>query len=163
LRQALRQLAQLLEIPRAQASIEAAKTESQPMIEKTAKGFDQERRYADLTAFEFEESPGGGRMAVENTESTLSRAERPFVTATSLFSDHALDEWQQLPPAARIAESELRNAVAKRVEHVATSNTLEDADPNLATAYARWTETMQALQVKNSRVALVSQIVTEVQ
>src|SRR6266404_311498 len=126
LRQALRQLAQLLEIPRAQASIEAAKTESQPLIEKTAKGFEQARRYADLTAFEFEESPGGGRMAVENTESTLSRAERPFVTATSLFSDHALDEWQQLPPAARIAESELRNAVAKRVEHVATSDTLED-------------------------------------
>jgi len=31
------------------------------------------------------------------------------------------------------------------------------------TAFARWTETMQALQVKNSRVALVSQIVTEVQ
>ncbi len=163
LRQALRQLAQLLEIPRAQASIEAAKTESQPLIEKTAKGFEQARRYADLTAFEFEESPGGGRMAVENTESTLSRAERPFVTATSLFSDHALDEWQQLPPAARIAESELRNAVAKRVEHVATSDTLEDADPNLSTAFARWTETMQALQVKNSRVGLVSQLVTEVQ
>src|SRR6266403_960790 len=163
LRQALRQLAQLLEIPRAQASIEAAKTESQPLIEKTAKGFEQARRYADLTAFEFEESPGGGRMAVENTESTLSRAERPFVTATSLFSDHALDEWQQLPPAARLAESELRNAVAKRVEHVATSDTLEDADPNLSTAFARWTETMQALQVKNSRVGLVSQLVTEVQ
>src|SRR6266568_4879181 len=163
LRQALRQLAQLLEIPRPESSIEAAKAEAHALIAETSKSLEQARRYADLTAFEFEESPGGGRMAVENTESTLSRAQRPFVTATLLFSDHALDEWQQLPPAARIAESELRNAVAKRVEHVATSDTLEDADPNLSTAFARWTETMEALQVKNSRVALVSQIVTEVQ
>src|SRR6266568_5352387 len=163
LRQALRQLAQLLEIPRPESSIEAAKAEAHALIAETSKSLEQARRYADLTAFEFEESPGGGRMAVENTESTLSRAQRPFVTATLLFSDHALDEWQQLPPAARIAESELRNAVAKRVEHVATSDTLEDADPNLSTAFARWTETLQALQVKNSRVALVSQIVTEVQ
>ena len=163
LRAALQQLARLVEIPRPETSIEAAKAEAHGLIAETSKSFEQARRYADLTAFEFEESPGGGRMAVENTESTLSRAERPFVTATSLFSDHALDEWQQLPPAARIAESELRNAVAKRVEHVATSDTLEDADPNLSIAFARWTETMQALQVKNSRVALVSQIVTEVQ
>src|SRR5437867_1538387 len=163
LRQALRQLARLLELPGSDVSIEKGKAEADTLIAETSKSFEQARRYADLTAFEFEESPGGGRMAVENTESTLSRAERPFVTATSLFSDHALDEWQQLPPAARIAESELRNAVAKRVEHVATSDTLEDADPNLSIAFARWTETMQALQVKNSRVALVSQIVTEVQ
>src|SRR6266446_3170253 len=94
---------------------------------------------------------------------TLSRAERVFVTATSLFSDHALDEWQQLPQTARIAESELRNAGAKRVERVAASDEHEDAGGNFSTAFARWTETMQALQVKNSRVALVSQIVTEVQ
>ena len=133
MRQALRQLAQLLEIPRPESSIEAAKSEAHGLIAETSKSLEQARRYADLTAFEFEESPGGGRMAVENTESTLSRAQRPFVTATSLFSDHALDEWQQLPPAARIAESELRNAVAKRVEHLATSDTLEDADHNLST------------------------------
>jgi len=62
-------------------------------------------------------------------ESTLSRAEEVFVAATSLANDQAWNEWQQLPAVARIAESELRNAVAKRVEHVATSNTLEDADP----------------------------------
>src|SRR5438034_1223001 len=163
LRQALQQLARLLELPGSDVSIEKGKAEADTLLAETSKSFEQARRYADLTVFEFEKSPAGGRMAVENTEGTLSRAERLFVTATSLFSDHALDEWQQLPQTARIADSELRNAAAKRIERVAASDELEDARTNLSTAFARWTETMQALQVKNSRVALVSQIVTEVQ
>ncbi len=83
--------------------------------------------------------------------------------ATSLTSDSAWNEWQQLPPDAQNAESELRRVAAKRIERAAASDEREDAGANLSTAFARWTETMQALQVKNSRVALVSQIVTEVQ
>jgi hypothetical protein len=55
------------------------------------------------------------------------------------------------------AENELRNAVAKRVARAAASDEREDAGANLSTVFPRWTETMQALQVKNSRVALVSQ------
>jgi hypothetical protein len=113
--------------------------------------------------FEFEESPGGGRTAVESTENSLSRAERLFVIATSLVSDHALDEWQQLPPAARIAESELRNAAAKRVERVATSGAAKDIDhANLSIALTRWNETM-VRPATDSRAALVSQIAAEVQ
>src|SRR5467141_531987 len=104
LRQALQQLARLLEIPRSDVSIEKGKAEADTLIAETSKSFEQARRYADLTVFEFEQSPAGGRRAVESTEGTLSRAERVFVTATSLFSDHALDEWQQLPQTARIAE-----------------------------------------------------------
>ena len=94
---------------------------------------------------------------------TLSRAEHMLDLATSLSTDSAWTEWQQLPPDVQHAESELRNAIAKRVERAAASDEREDAGANLSTAFARWTETMQALQVKNSRVALVSQIVTEVQ
>ena len=75
----------------------------------------------------------------------------------------AWDEWQQLSPTAKIAESELRSVIAKQIESAAASDALEDADANLSTGFARWTETMQALQVKNNRIALVSQIVTEVQ
>src|SRR4051812_23995131 len=161
LRQALQQLARLLEIPRSDVSIEKEKAEADTLIAETSKSFEQARRYADLTESEFEQSPASGRRAVESTEGTLSRAERVFVTATSLFSDHALDEWQQLPQTARIAESEVRNAFAKRIERVAASDELEDAGGNFSTAFARWTETMQALQVKNSRAALVSELVTK--
>jgi multidrug resistance protein MdtO len=159
LRAALQQLARLVEIPGPQTSIEAAKTESQTLIEETAKGFEQARRYAELTRFEFEESPDRDRTSLGDLESTLSRAEEVFVAATSLANDQAWTEWQQLPADAQAAESKLRNVVAKRVDH----DSPEDADAKLSTAFASWTETMQALQLKNSRVALVSQLVTEVQ
>jgi uncharacterized membrane protein YccC len=163
LRAALQQLARLVEIPRPQTSIEAAKSESQALIEETAKGFEQARRYAELTQFEFEESPNGEQTALGNLESTLSRAEDVFGVATSLGSDRAWDDWQKLPPAAKNAESVLRDVAAKRIERAAASDEREGAGANLSTAFARWTETMQAVQVKNSRVALVSQIVSEVQ
>ena len=59
-----------------------------------------------------------------------------FGVATSLGSERAWDEWQQLTPTAKIAESELRDVAAKRIERVAASNELEDAGANLSTAFA---------------------------
>src|SRR5438876_1577929 len=140
LRLTLRQLAQLLEIPRPQASIEAAKTESQALIEETAKGFEQARRYAELTQFEFEESPDREQTSLGNLESTLSRLEEVFGVATSLGSERARDEWQQLTPAAKIAESELRDFAAKRIERVATGDVAKDTEANLSIAFDRWNE-----------------------
>jgi hypothetical protein len=156
LRAALQQLARLVAIPRLETSIEAAKADADRLIGEASKSFDQTHHYADLTAFEFEESPDSDRTSLGNLEETLSRAEDVFGVASSLVGDEALATWQQLPADAQAAESKLRNAVAKRIER-------EDAGANLSTAFARWTETMQALQLKNSRVGLVSQIVTEVQ
>jgi uncharacterized membrane protein YccC len=162
-REALRQLARLLEIPHPETSIETAKSEAHALTGETSKGFDQARRYVELTQFEFEESPDRDRTSLGNLESTLSHAEDVFAVVTSLASDQAWSEWQQLPSAAKIAESELRSAVAKRVERAANRDIAEEAGANLSTAFARWTEMMQPLQLKNSRIALVSQIVTEVQ
>ena len=163
LRAALQQLARLVEIPRPESSIEAAKADAHRLTGETSKSFDQARRYIELTQFEFEESPNGERTSLGNLETTLARAKHVFTLATSLTSDSAWDEWQQLPPDAQNAESDLRNVVAKRVELAANSDIAEEADANLSTAFARWTETMQSLQVKSSRVGLVSQLVTEVQ
>jgi uncharacterized membrane protein YccC len=159
LRQALRQLARLLEIPRPDTSVEKAKTEAHAVIPETSRTFEQARRYAELTTFEFEESPNRDRTSLGNLESTLSRAENVFAAGSSLVGDEALATWQQLPADAQAAESKLRNVVAKRVDH----DSPQETDANLLTSFARWTEITQALQLKNSRVGLVSQIVTEVQ
>src|SRR6266496_3913081 len=163
LRLTLRQLAKLLEIPRPESSIEAAKADAHRLIGETSKSFDQARRYIELAQFEFEESPNGERTSLGNLEATLSRAEHVFIPATSLASDQAWNEWLQLPTPAQIAESELRNVAAKRVERAVNHDSLEETDANLSIAFARWTEMTQALQPKNSRVGLVSQIVTEIQ
>jgi len=158
LRAALQQLARLLEIPGPQTSIAAAKSEAHALIGAPSTSFDHTRRYVELTQFEFEESPDRDRTSLGDLESTLSRAEEVFVAATSLAGDEALATWQQLPADAQATESKLRNVVAKRVDH----DSPEETDANLSIAFARWTETMQALQVKNSRVGLVSQLATEV-
>src|SRR5881392_951839 len=48
LRQALQQLARLLEIPRSDVSIEKGKAEADTLIAETSKSFDQARHYAEL-------------------------------------------------------------------------------------------------------------------
>jgi uncharacterized membrane protein YccC len=163
LRQALRQLARLLEIPRPETSIETAKAEAQSLIGETTKSFDQARRYAALTQFELEESPSRERTSLGGFETTLSCAEQVFVPATSLASDQAFDEWQQLPAAAQVAESELRNAAAKRIEDATTNGPAKDlGDANLSIALTRWNDTV-VRRAPDSRTALVSQIAAEVQ
>src|SRR5881398_966884 len=163
LRQALQQLARLLEIPRSDVSIEKGKAEADTLIAEISRELEQAKRQAELTGFEIGEPQADDRVSLGNLEATLSRAEHMLNLATSLTTDSAWTEWQQLPPDAQHAESELRNAIAKRVERAAASDEREDAGANLSTAFARWTEITQALQPKNSRVGLVSQIVTEVQ
>src|SRR5213596_411213 len=163
LRQVLLQLAKLLVIPSPQTAVKEAKPKAQALVAEISRELEQAQRQAELTGFEIGEPQAGDRVSLGNLEATLSRAEQMLDLATSLTTDSAWTEWQQLPPDAQHAESELRNAIAKRVEHAAASDEREEAGANLSTAFARWTETMQALQVKNSRVALVSQIVTEVQ
>ena len=155
-------MAQLLEIPRPEISIETGKAEAHSLIAETSKSLDQAKRYVELTQFEFEESPNGERTSLGNLESTLSRAEEVFAAATSLASEQAWNEWQQLPPAARIAESELRNAAAKRIEDATTSDTAKDIDDaNLSIALTRWNETV-VRPAPDIRTKRVSEIAAEV-
>jgi len=89
LRQALRDLARLLEIPRPETSIETAKVEAQSLIGATAGGVEQARRYAELTQFELEESPLSDRLTQTKLESILARAEEIFASAKSLVQGDA--------------------------------------------------------------------------
>jgi uncharacterized membrane protein YccC len=163
LRQALRQLAWLLEIPRPQISIETARAEAAALIPDISTTFDQTRRYAELTAFEFTESPDRDRSALRNLESTLSRAEDAFVAAGSLTSELAWNEWQQLPPSAKTAEADLRNSAAKRIQRAADSDVVENTESEFSEALHAWNETVQQSHIENSRTELVTRIAAEVQ
>ena len=101
LRQALRQLAQLLEIPRPESSIEAAKAEAHALIGETAKSFDQARRYVELTQFESEESSATDQVSTSKLENILVRAEEIFASAKSLVLG---DERQDQTRAALLSE-----------------------------------------------------------
>jgi hypothetical protein len=96
-------------------------------------------------------------------ETVLERAEDIFVPATSLASDRAWDEWRELPLAAQMAESELRNAAAKRNERAATLVTSKNGDGAFPVAFNKWNEAIAQLPQTNGRTGLVSQIAAEVQ
>jgi hypothetical protein len=163
LRQALRQLARLLEIPQPETLLEKAKAEAHDLIPETSKTFDQARRYAELTAFEFDESPDRDRSELHDLESTQSHAEDVFAAATSLTSDQDWNEWQKLPPPAKIAESELRRIAAKQIERAASGHVAQHSEADLSGAFDAWHETVQPSASEKSRNALVSRIVAGVE
>jgi hypothetical protein len=105
LREALRQLARLLEIARPQTSIETARAEAAAIIPEISKTFDQARRYAELTTFESEESPAADRLTKTKLESILGRAEEIFASAKSLVQgDERNDERQKQTRTALLSE-----------------------------------------------------------
>jgi len=107
LRAALRQLAQLLEIPRPETSIETSKAEAHPLIVATSGSFEKANRYVQLTQFEFEESPDRDRTSLENLEETLSRAEEIFASAKSLAQGDAKQNQSRTALRSEVA-AELR-------------------------------------------------------
>jgi hypothetical protein len=163
LRSALQQLARLLEIPRPESSIETAKSEAHSLIAETSKSFEEARRYADLTVFEFEQSPNGERTSLGNLESTLSRTENVFAVASSLVDDEALATWQRLPADLQMTESALRNAAANRIEQTVPLIASENRDADFVVAFSRWNQGVMRLKETNIRTVRVSEMVTEVQ
>jgi hypothetical protein len=153
----------LLVIPSPQIAVETTKPEAGALLAEISKDFDQARQQAELANFEFEESPGRDRVSARGMEATLDRAEGIFALATSLTRDRALDEWQQLPPVAQMAESELRNAAAKRIERAAAPHGSKDSDAGFPLALNKWNEAIAQLPKTNGRTALVSHIATGIQ
>jgi uncharacterized membrane protein YccC len=105
LRQALGQLARLVEVPHPDVSIEKGKAEADTLIAETSKSFDQARRYIELTQFEFKESPNGERTSLGNLETTLARADEIFASAKSLVQGgERNDERQDQTRTALLSE-----------------------------------------------------------
>lgn len=145
LQQALRKLARLLVIPTPQTAVERAKPEAEALIHEIPKEFDQARQQAELANFEIEESPSRDRVSTRSTGTVLEPAEDIFVPATSLASDRAWDEWQQLPLAVQVAESELRNAAAKRLERAASLVVPKNDGADLAITLDSWKQAVAQL------------------
>src|SRR6476620_7191211 len=101
LRQALRRLARLVEIPRPETSIEVAKSDGHRLIGETSKSFDQARRYLEQTQFEAEESSTTDQVSTSSVDYILVRAEEIFASAKSLVLG---DERQDRTRTALLSE-----------------------------------------------------------
>ena len=165
LQQTLRNLARLLVIPSPQTAVESAKPEAEALINELSKGFDQARQQAELANFELDESPARDQISTRDIETILALAEDIFVPASSLASDGEWNEWLDLPSEAQLAESQLRNAAAKRIKRAATIAASKDRGDDFAIALDRWNQAVAHLPAseKNRRTALLSQIAAEVE
>jgi uncharacterized membrane protein YccC len=104
-RATFQQLARLVEIPRPETSIEAAKANAHRLIGETSKSFDQAQRYLELTQFESEESSATDQVSMSELENTLARAEEIFASAKSLVQgDERNDETQNQTRTALLSE-----------------------------------------------------------
>jgi len=101
LRVALQQLTRLVEIPRPETSIEAAKADAHRLIGETSKSFDQAHRYLELTQFESEESSATDQVSTSELENILVRAGEIFASAKSLVQG---DERQDQTRTALLSE-----------------------------------------------------------
>src|SRR6266850_2150721 len=101
LRVALGQLTRLVEIPRPETSIEAAKGDAHRLIGETSKSFDQAHRYLELTQFESEESSATDQLSTSELENILVRAGEIFASAKSLVQG---DERQDQTRTALLSE-----------------------------------------------------------
>jgi uncharacterized membrane protein YccC len=163
LHEVLRQLARLLVIPRPETPINQAKPKVEALIAEISRELEKARREAELTSFEADGPPPRENVSPACLEIILSRVEHLWAMGTSFNSESAWTKWQQLPPEAQEAESQLRNFVARRIECAANRDGAEEADAHLAVALARWTEIVRRLSLNGSRVALVSQIGAQAQ
>jgi hypothetical protein len=139
------------------------KPKAEAFIAEISRELEQAQREAELTSFEIDEPRPGESVSSRHLETILSRAKRMSVLATSLTSVSASQEWQQMPPEAQRAESELRKVVARRVESATNRDSAEDADASFSIAFARWTEMTKRLSLDGSRIELVSQLAAEAQ
>src|SRR5258707_9822580 len=163
LREVFRQLARLLIIPSPETQVKEGKPRAETLIAEISRELVRARRAAELTSFEIDASRPYERSSLVSLETILSRAEHVSALTASLSSDSSWQEWQQLPSDAQHAESELRNVVARRLERATNGDSAEDADANLSSALARWTEKIQRLSLEGSRIAVVSQVAAEAQ
>ena len=161
LRQALPQLAKLLAIPSPATPANEARPKAETLIAGIASALEKARRQAELMSLESNEPRLRESISSGDLEAMLSGAERMSALATWLASDSGWQEWQQMPPEAQAAESELRNAIARRIEHAAPHEDARDADANLSQAFARWTETIQQLSLEGGRISRISQMTAE--
>jgi uncharacterized membrane protein YccC len=161
LREALPRLGRLLVIPSPGTPVNEASPKAQALIAEISRELEKAGHVAEMMSLEINEPRPRQSILSGDLKTMLSSAEHLLALATLLTSDSAWREWQQMPPEAQAAESEFRNAIAKRLERAAVHERTTEADAKLSLASARWTETVQRLSLEGSRSARIAEIAAE--
>jgi multidrug resistance protein MdtO len=160
----LRNLSQLLLVPKIGASIEAERETADKVRGEITKDLDDTLRLSELIVFENAKTDKPDNLSSSVLEQLASHTQAACLMATTLLRKTKLEEWQQLEKPAQQAETVLRLSAAEQLQHVAAF--VETGQPSksngLESTFAAWNHTV-AQVTENDRPRLVRRLVELIQ
>jgi multidrug resistance protein MdtO len=164
LARALRTLSQLVCFPQAGLATETSADKTKSLHAALSRDLDSVPVLAEQAAVENVTFDNPKSFSSALQERIASHAQAIALITTALLRRTKLEEWQLLNQSAQASETELRDAVADHLQHMAVS--VENARPlppdNLEPAFAKWNLTAASI-VGNDRPRLVRRLVNQVQ
>ena len=163
LARALRNLSQLLLIPKIGVSIEAETRIADKVRGDIAKDLDDTLRLSELIVFENTRTDRPENLSPSVLESLASHAQALCLMTTALLRKTKLEEWQRLEEPVQQAESVLRTGAAEELQHFATI--VETGQPSksngLESAFTQWNHTVAPV-TENDRPRLVRRLIEQI-
>jgi multidrug resistance protein MdtO len=159
----LRNLSQLLLIPKIGASIEAERKTADKVRGEITKDLDDTLRLSELIVFENAKTDRSENLFPSVLERLTSHAQALCLMTTALLRKTKLEEWQRLEEPVQQAETLLRAGAAEELQHVAAL--VETGKPSksngLESAFTTWNHTV-AQVTENDRPRLVRRLIEQI-
>jgi multidrug resistance protein MdtO len=160
----LRNLSQLLLIPKIGASVEAERETAEKVRGEITKDLDNTLRLSELIVFENAKTDKSDNLSSSVLERLASHSQAACLMTTALLRKTKLEEWQQLKEPVQQAEIVLRMSAAEQLQHVAAF--VETGQPSksngLESTFTAWNHIV-AQVTENDRPRLVRRLVELIQ
>lgn len=159
----LRNLSQLIRIPKIESPIEAEEKAADALRGIITKDLDGTLRLSELVSIEKIVIGNQGRILPSRLEHMTSHTQALSLMTAALAGKTKLEEWQRLDTPAQQAESDLRASAADRLLKMAAflEDHQEDGRSDLESTFAIWNRSVVHVS-GNDRPRLVRRIVEEI-
>jgi hypothetical protein len=159
----LRNLSQLLLVPKIGASFRAEREISDKVRGEITKDLDNSLRLSELTEFENVKTDKPEIVSPSGLERVASHTQALCLMATALLRETKLEEWQRLENPVQQAEAVLRGSAAAQLQNVAAF--IENGQPpkpnSLESNFTTWKHTV-AQVTDNDRPRLVRRLIEQI-
>lgn len=159
----LRNLSQLLLIPKIDAAVQAQQEVADKVRGEITKDLDNSLRLSELTVFENVKTDKPETFSPSGLERLASHTQALCLMATALLRKTKLEEWQRLEEPVQQAETDLRMSAAEQLQHVASFvETGQPPKPNgLESNFTTWKHAV-AQVTDNDRPRLVRRLIEQI-
>jgi multidrug resistance protein MdtO len=159
----LRNLSQLLLIPKIGVSIEAETKTADKVRGDITKDLDDTLRLSELIGFENTKTDRPENLSPSVLERLASNTQALCLMTTALLRKTKLEEWQRLEEPVQQAETVLRTGAAEELQHVAAfvETGLPSKSNGLEPVFTTWNQTV-AQVTENDRPRLVRRLIEQI-